>query len=75
MLYAKSAPKGEVIVIVAVGTKQLGWVIPPIGAAGLTGKAFTEYGVAAERQPVFTSRTVMLKVVLGVKPAKVVLDW
>ena len=39
MLYSKSAPKGEVKIIVAVVTKQLGCVILPIGAAGLAGNA------------------------------------
>ena len=60
ILYSKSVPIGEVKAMVAVGTKQVGWVMLPAGAAGLAGNGLIVKGVAAERQPVFTSRTVML---------------
>jgi hypothetical protein len=61
--------------MVAVFTKQVGCVMVPVGATGLAGNGLTVYGLAAERQLVFTSRTVMLNVVLGAKPEKVALDW
>jgi hypothetical protein len=75
MLYSKSAPTGEVKVMVAEGIKQLGCVIAPTTAAGFTGKAFTKLAVGEEIQPVEISRTVIENVVFGVKLAKVVLDW
>ena len=64
------------MVKVPVGTIQLGCVVAlAVGALGPGGSALTATIVAAEIQPDVVFLTVMLKVVLGDNPEKVMPLW
>lgn len=58
MLYCSPAPVGVVMVIVPVGTVQVGCVMVPVGAAGVGGAALTVKGVLAKQPAAFCTVTV-----------------